>query len=81
MVVGIALLDSHPGVPYVGHAGEVRIERRAKVTEKFRQRVFEVAILAFTEAVPRHHDVASEVALVGIERRNGAALLSRQKLR
>jgi hypothetical protein len=81
MVVGIALLDSHPGVPCVGHAGEVRIERRAQVTEEFRQRVFEVAILAFTKPVPRHNDVAAEVTLVGIERRNGAALFARQKLR
>ena len=46
-----------------------------------RKRVFEVAILALAEAVPRHVDVASEVALVGIERRDGAAFLGREELR
>ena len=70
MVVWIALVDSHPVVPRVGHACEVRIERRSKAAEEIGQRVFEVAVLALAEAVPRHLDVASEVALVGIEGRD-----------
>ena len=30
VVVGIALVDSHPAVPLVGHACEMRIERRSQ---------------------------------------------------
>ena len=73
MVARIALVDSHPAVPFVGNVCEAWIERRSQATEEVRKRVFEVAILALAEAVPRHVDVASEVALVGIEGRDDAA--------
>jgi hypothetical protein len=81
MVVGIALVDSHPAGPFVGQACEVRIECRSQAIENVRKRVFEVAVLSLAETVPRHMDMASEVALIGIEGRNGAAFLGREELR
>jgi hypothetical protein len=81
VVARIALVDSHPAVPFVGNACEAWIERRSQATEEVGKRVFEVAILALAEAVARHVDVASEAALVGIEGRDGAAFRGREELR
>ena len=79
VVVGIALLDSHPGVPFVSRACEVRIKRRSQATDEIRKWVLEVPVLALAEAVPCHVDVASEVDLVRIESGKGATFLGREK--
>src|SRR5262249_28387396 len=79
--LGITLVTPHPAVPFVGDSSEVRIERCSQASNEVRKRVFEVAVLAPAEAMPRHVNVASEVALVRIERCDGAALLSREKFR
>src|SRR4030095_6814880 len=81
MIGWIALVDSHPAVPFSGDAGEAWMERRAKAIDEVGKRVLEVAVFALAEAVPRHDDVASKVALVGIERRRGAAFLGREEFR
>lgn len=75
VIVGIALLNSHPFVPQVGDGREGRIERRSKAAEKFRKWIFEVTILAFAEAVPRHMDVATEMTFIRVESRDTPALL------
>jgi hypothetical protein len=80
VVDGVAFLYSNPAVPLASHACELRIERRSKIAKEAGKRVFEVAILALAEAVPRHLDLTSEVALVRIERCNRAAFLGREKL-
>ena len=41
-------------VPFVGHAGEPGIERRAQAPMRSGQRIFEVAVFTLAEAVPRH---------------------------
>ena len=78
VVVWIAFADSHPYIPFVGDVSKVGIEHRAQAADQVRKRVLEVAVLAFAEAVPRHVDVASEVVLVSIERRDGATLPGRE---
>ena len=54
----------------------MRIECRSEAMENVRKRVLEVAILALAEAVPNHLNVASEVAFIRIEGRDGAAFLA-----
>jgi hypothetical protein len=81
MVVGIAFINSHADVPCVGDAGEARIKRCPQVTEQIRERVFEIAVLALAEAVPRHVDMTAEMALVGIEARDARTFFQREQLR
>src|SRR5262249_39070132 len=59
----IALIQPHPSVPLVGNVRQERIERGAQAADHVRQRVFEVAILALSEAVPGHADVAAKMLL------------------
>ena len=75
MIAGIALVEAHALVPAIGDAGKARIERGAQVSDQVGQGISEVAVFALAEAVPRHDDMAAEVALVRIERGDGAALL------
>ena len=81
VVIGITLGNAHSDIPFVGDDRKVRIQRGSQLADEIGKRIFEVAILALAEAVPRHVDVASEVALVRIEGRNGAAFFGREKLR
>ena len=57
----------------------MRIERRAQLADETRQRIFEIAIFALAESVPRHVDVAAEMFLVRIKRGNIFALLRRKQ--
>ena len=77
MVAGIAVGGSQKAVPLVGHTGKVRIERRSQAAQEVGKRVFEVAILAPSETVSRHVDMASEVPLVRIEGGDSARFLGR----
>ena len=49
---------------------QMRIERGAQAGEKIGQGIPEIAILALAEAVPGHVDMAAEMLLMGIERRD-----------
>src|ERR1700682_2964171 len=79
MIARIALVDSHPTIPLVGDTCEVRINSRSQSADEVGKRVSEITILALAEAVPRHVDLASEMILLGIEGRDSAALLGREK--
>ena len=62
----ISLINAHAFVPVVGDVGQMRIERGAERSDQIGQRVLEVAVFTFAEAVPRHVDVAAEMAFVRI---------------
>ena len=81
ILLGIAFAHPHPGVPCIGDACKIGIERRPEVGEEVRKRVFEVAIFALAEAVTRHVNVATEVFFVRIERRDRGTFIGRQQLR
>src|SRR3569623_3299529 len=81
MVLRVTLVTVHAGGPGVRDAGKARIERGAQGSDEVGQGIVEIAIFAAAEAVPRHVDVAAEMALVRIERGNGARLFGGQKLR
>ena len=74
VVAGVAFVNPHSLIPFIGDAREVRVERGSKAAEQVRQRIFEVPVPALAEAVPRHVDVTSKVGLIGIEGRNGAGI-------
>src|SRR5689334_20772168 len=57
----------------------IRIECCSQRIDKGRKRIFKVAVLTLTEPVPSHVDVASEVVLAAIERRDDTAFLGRDK--
>src|ERR1700754_4329881 len=80
MVVGVTLVDPHPAIPFVGDICEMWVERRPQASEKVGKRIFKVAVLAPAEAMPRHVNMAAEVAFVRIEGRDGAALFRREEL-
>ncbi len=75
---GIALVDAHALVPIICHVRQLRIERRAQAADEIGQRIFEVAVLPFAEAVPSHVDMTSEMTLVEVELRDLPTLCRRQ---
>ena len=81
VIAGKALLNPHAAVPRVRDRREMRVKRPSQAANEARKWVFEVSILALAESMPRHADVAAEVALVRIEGRDRATFFGRKKLR
>ncbi len=80
MLGRIALGHAHAPVPRIGDIGQARIERGPQAGDELGQRISEIAVLALAEAVARHVDMAAEMALLRIERRDLPALPGRQQL-
>ena len=80
MLCRIPLIDAHAPVPFVGDACQMRIEGSAESSDQTGQRVLEVTIFSFAEAVPRHVNVAAEIAFLRIERRDLPAFIGRHQL-
>jgi hypothetical protein len=78
---GIADIYPHRRVPAVGDWRERTVQTATKRRDHFRQRIGEILVLPPAEDVSGHHDARAEAGIVRIERRQGPALLRRQKLR
>ncbi len=76
--VGIMDVDPHGLVPAIGDPGELRIQDGAQLRDQIGQRIGEVFVFAAAKAVAAHHDPAAKIPVVGIKRRDGAALVWRQ---
>jgi hypothetical protein len=79
VAVRVAAFDAHSCVPVIGNSREMRIKRRAQAADEVGQRVLEVPVLAFAEAVSRHVDVTSEVPFLRVEAGDLPALLRHRR--
>src|SRR5689334_20537095 len=72
---------AHTLVPLVGNGYQVAIGGSPQRLDQRWQRVAEVLVLAPTEAVPTHDDVAAEALLLMVKTRDGVRLGVRQEIR
>ena len=72
---------AHPFMPLVGDRHEVGIGGSPQRLDQRRQRVAEILVLAPTEAVPSHDDLAAEALLLMVEARDGVRFGVGQELR
>jgi hypothetical protein len=70
----------HALVPPVGERREARIERRPQALNQGWQRIREVAVLAHSEAMPRHHDTAAKARVFGVQGSELVALRYREQI-
>ena len=77
--LGVALRESHRGVPPVGDRRQLRVESRAQRGDLLGQRILEVLVFAASKPVSCHDDVAAEKMVVRIKRRHRAAIARRQQ--
>ena len=68
------LLFSECFGPFVSDFGEMRICAGAEMGDGFRQRIREILIVADTESMALHDDLAAEAGGVVVERDDGSAL-------
>jgi hypothetical protein len=64
--VRVTHIDPHRCIPPVGDRRQPRIQRGPQIGDDIRQRIREVFVLAASEAVPRHDDVAAEMPIAGM---------------
>src|SRR5512138_1045594 len=72
--IGITCRDAHRRVPTVRDRNQAWIERRTEGGDRVGQWVREVLVLAASEAMPCHDDVASERTVVRVEGGNRGTL-------
>src|SRR5882724_9480927 len=75
----IAHLKTHRGVPAIGDGDKKRVNRRAEVRHKIRQRRAEILVLSTPETMPTHLDAAAEDILVRIQSSHHLACVWREK--
>src|SRR5229473_6297447 len=64
--------------PFVCDFGEMRISAGSEVGDEFRQRMGEILVIADTEAMALHDDVAAEAVWFIVERNDGGAFFARE---
>ena len=72
------LLFSECFGPFVSDFSEMRICAGAEMGDVFRQRICEILIVADTESMALHDDLAAEAGVVVVERDDGSALFGRE---
>ena len=81
MIAREVRLEPHARVPAIGQGNEVRIEPAPQFGDEPGQGIGEVAVLALSVTVPRHHHLAAEPFRLVVEGRHGGAFLRGQQAR
>src|ERR1700761_8616906 len=81
MLLRVTRIDTHCLVPGISDGHKPGIEFRTKILDEPREGVLEILVLAAPESVTPHHHPAPVKGIVGIQSRDGLALLGRKDAR